>query len=136
MSKRLLIPIVSLLLILCVGCKKTGTANTGNWVGSYTTPSGPDTLNNITISASGDNLLRLDVKASSGGYIYTYTTLQRVAISNPTNAVINESANLTGSNGLYNIRGNLTLSSTTITLTATATQGTDVKNLNFTGRKQ
>jgi hypothetical protein len=124
------------LLTLCIGCKKTGTANTGNWVGSYTSPSGPDTLNNIIISANGDNLLKIDVKRASGGYIYTYTTLQHATISNPTLTIINESANLTGSNGLYNIQGNLTLSGTTITLTATATQGTDVKNLNFTGRKQ
>ncbi|MCW3127136.1 MAG: hypothetical protein JWO03_2794 [Bacteroidetes bacterium] len=136
MLKLLLICVVSVSLLLWGGCKKAGNANTGNWVGVYNSFNQHDSLNNIIISAAGDNLLKIEVKGVSGGYIYIYTTLHHVTINNPTQATINENTSISGVNGLYNVQGTLMLSGPDISLTATATSGADVKNITFTGSRQ
>ena len=135
MTKPFLIFLVSALIILCGGCNKPGPDSTAIWEGSYKAAQTYDTLNSIIITNSGNNLIRVEIKAISANYIYVYTTLQHVAVTNMTQAVINENENLTGSNGPYHIQGYLTLSGRTLTLVATATSGSDVKQLNFTGDK-
>lgn len=135
MFKILLLVLASAFIFLWGGCQSGGTDNTANWIGVYTSPNPSDTFTNLIITKSGNNSLRIEIKAMQGGYIYIYTTLQNVTVTNMTQSVINEHTNITGGTGSYDIQGSLILTGRNITLSATATGPADTKQLSFSGDK-
>jgi hypothetical protein len=123
--------------MLLSGCKDERIDNTVNWVGLYNSSHGSDTITNLIITKADDNSLQIEIKAISGGYLYTYTTLRHVAVTGMTQSTINESDNLiTGNAGPYHIQGTVSLEGAALTLTATATQGSNVVAVDFSGRKR
>ena len=137
MKNVLLLTAASFILFMS-SCSKQGTDNTAPWVGAYAGQAG-SAFDRIVVSRADDNSMKIELKTIQNSYSYTYAILQKVALQNPTQAVVNENAYITEYIGAYTFKGSITLKNGTQLILNGSATGTadeqDVKSLYFVGNK-
>jgi hypothetical protein len=128
---------ISVIVLMC-GCSKT--APVGPWSGTYVNVLGvTDSFSSVSVIYNSNNTANVVCKLYQFGYVYTAFTLQNVALTGTT-ASFNQKQHIIEATdlGLYDIQGNMSLTSNQITFNAVATNLTsynpnDTKHFQFSG---
>jgi len=134
--KNKLILLSVLVLVTISACKKTD--NAANWVGTYTSGTPTDSVNQVTITEVNSTTLTIQLQAHYGSVVYTYATLQQVPLQSATTLTIDETGNIAGYPALYQFTGSGVLSGNSLTLSGQAVNtvlSSDVKAYYFSGGK-
>jgi len=134
--KSRLVLLGSLVFIAIAGCKNT--IGGSNWVGTYTSTTTIDSINQVVVTQYGTNIIDLQLQAHYGDSLFTFATLERVPVQTPTTITINNERTVGGYKGQFQFTGTGMLTGDSLILSGTATSvdsGGPVIPFQFTGTK-
>jgi hypothetical protein len=129
--------LLAALIVVVIGISGCGKDNAAAWVGVYSGTGFSNTFNQVTISEVNSSTLKIQLQVTSGGFSYTFATLQAAKLQSANGATVNETGLLYGSSDQWQFTGSGVLSGNSLVL---AGQGKDVANDSirqyyFTGNK-